>query len=78
MTTTNATPVAKVIVLNAHRPEQMAIVKDCAHAGHPVTFYADEVTDDVANYSRLAFVQARLGQRMDAPIVQDGSTIIFS
>jgi hypothetical protein len=78
MNTINATAIAKVIVLDAHRPEQMAIVKDCAHAGHPVTFYADHLTDDIQNYSRLGFVQARVGQRMDVAIVEDGSTMVFA
>lgn len=78
MNTINATPIAKVIVLGAHRPEQMAIVKDCAHAGHPVTFYADHLTDDIQNYSRLGFVQARIGQQFDAPVVEDGSVIVFA
>lgn len=77
MNTINATPIAKVIVLDAHRAEQMAIVKDCAHAGHPVTFYADYLTDDITNYSRLGFVQARIGQRMDITLVDDGSTMVF-
>jgi hypothetical protein len=77
MNSTYGTSVAKVIVLRAHKPEQMAKIIDCIHSGYPVTIYADELTDDVKRFSKLGFVQTRIGQPMNCAIVDDGSTIVF-
>jgi hypothetical protein len=72
----SAPPNPKVVVLRAHSPEQMAKVVDCIHAGHPVTIYADHLTDEIKRFSGLSFVQTRIGQK-NVPLVEDESTFIF-
>lgn len=70
------TPVAKVVVLRAHSSEQMAKVMDCIHAGHPVTLYADHLTDEIKRFASLSFVQTRIGQQ-NVPLVEDENVIVF-
>lgn len=72
------TSIAKLIVLRAHLPEQMAIVSQAAGMGYPVTMYADKLTKDVEKYSRNPVVQTRIGQPMNCTLINDGSIIVHA
>lgn len=56
------TPAAKIVVINAHLPEQMDVVARCARYNYPVTFYTDKVTDRAKFFSGSPHIQMRVGQ----------------
>lgn len=69
------TPTAKIIILEAHKHNQKVLIDKCIHAGCPVTLYADYLTDELVTYSKLSYVQLRIG-KMQCDIVDDGGTIV--
>lgn len=71
------TPLAKIIITDAHTPEQENIIEKCLLAGCPVTLYADTLTDDLVIFSKLSYVQVRIGQ-VNLPIPDPDNTILVT
>ena len=77
MTSQLGTPRRKIIITDAHTPEQESIIEKCLLAGCEVTLYADTLTEELTLFSKLSYVQLRIGQA-NIPVVDPDTTIVIT
>lgn len=67
----------KIIITDADTPEQESIIEKCLLAGCEVTLYADTLTEELALFARLSYVQVRIGQKY-IPVTDSNLTIVIT
>lgn len=67
----------KIIITDADTPEQESIIEKCLLAGCEVTLYSDTLTEELAIFGKLSYVQLRIGQA-HVPVTDPDSTIVIT
>lgn len=67
----------KIIITDADTPEQESIIEKCLLAGCEVTLFADTLTEELALFAKLSFVQIRIGQKY-IPVTDPDSAIVIT